>query len=251
MTEQAAPDLHSEEKPKNWGRRTNAPYFRERYALELRAILDGMLLEYEHGTHSNKIFRYIDYPELSHNSLYLKINQSKLYLLEVLDDDKKYFRFFQLIAIKRYRNKGVVLEYAEDAKNKEHTKLHASGFSPNELTIKHPKNLTSSPIVERDSKEVGVDKSTQREPTEQVNDNAKPKEDKLPDWRITLHAFIEQGEVNQSITLKHLVLGNSDIEYIKGIIDPVAKEKSMIYKISTDKIFVARVTPEQFAQLVE
>jgi len=251
MPEHAAPDLHTEEKPKNWGRRTNAPYFRERYALELKAILDGMMLEYQHDTHSPKIFRYIDYPELSHNSLYLKINQSKLYLIEFLDSEKIYSRFLQLLLIKRYRNKGIVLEYADDAKKKSTTPLHASGFAPAELKVKQHLTSTQAKEDSLSSIDAPVNPKVETSESQQTPIEKQNKEEKLPEWRITLHAFIEQGEVGQSITLKNIVLGNSDIEYAKKSLEVVAKQKCLIYKISGDKIFVARLTQEQFNQITE
>lgn len=85
-------------KPRSWNKKTNAPYYREKYGLELKAMLDKMMIDGQH-----RIFRFDEFPELSKNSLYLKVNQSKLYLLENLDPDGRYAHYLNHVRIRRTR----------------------------------------------------------------------------------------------------------------------------------------------------
>ena len=109
-------------KPSSWSSLTNAPYYRERFALELKMVADAMLAEYNEGKFEDREYRYSQFCEgsagISKNTLYLKINQSKLYLLEPengLDPDGMYKRFFELITITRERT-GIRLSYNKDVR---------------------------------------------------------------------------------------------------------------------------------------
>jgi hypothetical protein len=78
----------------NWSKLANAPYYRKRYALELKAVVDDML---QKGC--DKEYRYDDYVDLSHKTIYLRLNQAKLFLLDELDPDLFYKENFQRISI--------------------------------------------------------------------------------------------------------------------------------------------------------
>jgi len=94
-------------KPKNWSSRANAPYFRERYALAFKQVLDAMLREAEEEVFEDRMYCMEDFPEKGLNSLYLMVNQSSLYLLEYLDFDGKYKSFLQRLIITKVRGRGV------------------------------------------------------------------------------------------------------------------------------------------------
>jgi hypothetical protein len=106
--------LEEKRKPSEWSKRTNAPYYRERFALELKHIIDEMIIEQANGEFTDRQFFYSDFPTQSQTSLYLKINQSKLYLLDNLDFEGKYARFFEGVSISRERGKGIRIGYNRD-----------------------------------------------------------------------------------------------------------------------------------------
>lgn len=106
-------------KPSNKKRRgvsslTLMPYYKERFALEFKMWVDEMMAEFDRGELLDRLFAYSDFPSLSHNTLYIKVNQSKLYLLDQLDPDGKYKRFLQLVSITRDRGVGVRISYNRD-----------------------------------------------------------------------------------------------------------------------------------------
>lgn len=79
----------------HWNRRTVMSYYKEPFAKELQVVLDGMLLDEE-----DREFRFVDFPRYTKNTLYAKINQSWLYLVDCLDPDKKYVALRQRTEIK-------------------------------------------------------------------------------------------------------------------------------------------------------
>ena len=106
-------DRGDTKKPNNWSSLTNAPYYRERFALELKVVLDEMIQEAEANIFEDREFFYSSFPTLSHNTLYLRVNQSKLYLVNKLDSENKYKRFLELVAITREKS-GIRLSYNRD-----------------------------------------------------------------------------------------------------------------------------------------
>jgi len=90
-------------------------YYKERFALALKIIVDEMMAEHATGIYEDRMFSYEHYEgSLSHNSLYLKISQSKMFLLDHLDKESKYVKFFDLISITKERGKGIRLSYQRD-----------------------------------------------------------------------------------------------------------------------------------------
>ena len=104
-------------RPSRWSHSSNAVYYKERHALWFKAALDAMMAESEIGKFENRVYRYDRYPDLTPGSLYIKVNQAKLYLLEKLDPDHRYARFCELIKIDRKRNYGIILAYQMDVIN--------------------------------------------------------------------------------------------------------------------------------------
>src|SRR5437762_1668188 len=60
-------------------RRLTLPYYRERFALEIKEAIDAML---EDG--KNRVYKFSDFKHISKTSLYLRIHQSYLYLTDNL-----------------------------------------------------------------------------------------------------------------------------------------------------------------------
>lgn len=74
------PTAQSKLRPQGQKKSSNNPYYREKFALELKAELDKL-----HGSTKDVMFFLLDFPELRRDSLYLKINQAFRYLIDNLD----------------------------------------------------------------------------------------------------------------------------------------------------------------------
>ena len=100
-------------KPIGWGRRSRAPYYKEAFALNLKKAIDGMIESQQDVVYDYKYFR--DNWGLSKNTVYLMVNQSQRYLLERMDPDKKYERFFETAKVTVVHGAGVAIRF-----NREH-----------------------------------------------------------------------------------------------------------------------------------
>jgi hypothetical protein len=94
-------------RPKSWKRTSNATYYKEPYGLWMKMIADEMIKD-----HLSREIMYHDFPDLSRTSLYLRVNQSKMYLLQELDYDGAYKRFFEFVHISKSPT-GIRLKYCE------------------------------------------------------------------------------------------------------------------------------------------
>lgn len=111
------PELVSK-RPRNASKLSRFPYYRERFAIQLRIILDEMLGEYNQGIYEDRIWKYEDFEgALNKNSLYLRVQQSRQYLLDKLDPDKKYATFFEIVAYTIDKGVGIRLGYNQDIIN--------------------------------------------------------------------------------------------------------------------------------------
>lgn len=89
-------------------------YYRERFAKQMQIIIDQMMEEHSQGIHEDRFFAYAAYENvLNKNSLYLKINQSFLYLRTEMDPTGKYNEFAELVIIKRMSD-GIRVAYQRD-----------------------------------------------------------------------------------------------------------------------------------------
>lgn len=104
-------ELMSGSRPGHWRQNTNSPYFKTRYAEELRIILDKMI-----ETRQDIEYSYADFPRMSRSSLYQRVNQAKRFLLQELDPDKKYFNFCEIVAITREKT-GIRLSIPDDLRD--------------------------------------------------------------------------------------------------------------------------------------
>lgn len=107
--------FEEQKKPTAWSNRSNAPYYKERYAIQLQTILDVMIEEYSKGIIDSRMFKYKDF-NLKKSSLYLMINQAKLFLIDNMDNDNRYRKFLDNIKVKQ-EQEGVVLRYCKDIIN--------------------------------------------------------------------------------------------------------------------------------------
>jgi hypothetical protein len=98
-------------RPASASRRSNYPYYKEYYALQLKPAIDTQI-----QSKSTIIFRYSVYCEgpekISPTSLYNKINQCIRFLCDFLDNDGKYEQWRKETDIFRSPERGgVIIEY--------------------------------------------------------------------------------------------------------------------------------------------
>lgn len=110
-------------RPANTSRSGTYSYYRDVFALEIRAVVDQMI-----ERTCDKEFFYSDYPELRPSSIYMRIWQGKKFLLDFLDPDGKYNQVFSMIEISREKT-GVRLSWLRD-------KLMGKQFIARDVTIK-------------------------------------------------------------------------------------------------------------------
>lgn len=95
-------------RPIAWSKASNATYYRKRYAEELKEVIDAMILDSE-----DRLLRFTSFPQLSKKSLYIKVNQSFLYLVNEMDtEDSRYRTAKENICITR-ESEGVRLSWAK------------------------------------------------------------------------------------------------------------------------------------------
>lgn len=87
-------------------RKLTMPYYRERFGKEVKKAVDAIITDGK-----NRVYKYSDFKNISKNSLYLRISQSFLYLVDNLDEppDFKYDKYRELITLRKYPD-GVHLE---------------------------------------------------------------------------------------------------------------------------------------------
>lgn len=100
------------EKPVHWKKNSTATYYKEKYGKQLKNIVDAMMQD-----HEDREYRFDEFPHLSPSSVYLMVNQSKMYLLEKMDYLGDYRRFFESISIKREHGVGVKLKFIRQDEN--------------------------------------------------------------------------------------------------------------------------------------
>jgi len=101
-----------QEKPDRWKQRTVASYYKEDFAKELQPIVDGMLAD---GANAKpRVFKYAAFPNISHGSLYVKISQAFMYLIDHFDTPEKKYRIFRdAVSLKRKHTLGISMELKE------------------------------------------------------------------------------------------------------------------------------------------
>ena len=96
-------------RPKSWRSTSNAPYYNEYYALEVKKAVDGMLED-----KMDRMFMYKNFGSLKPSTVYLRIQQGLMYLCEKLDPMDKYKKFKEITECSVERGMGVRLQYKKD-----------------------------------------------------------------------------------------------------------------------------------------
>ena len=108
-------DLVVSKKPPGWSRHSNAPYYKEEFALQIKKWIDLML---QNG--GDIIYRWdIFCEDVSRNTLYNKVNQSIRYLIERMDENGKYQNWYNTVDIDRTNSVGLRIKFrtSTDAHN--------------------------------------------------------------------------------------------------------------------------------------
>jgi len=92
-------------RPDGWSKKSNAPYYKEVYAKEIKDTLDSVM-----ATKQDMLYSYADFEKLgmSHATVYLRVNQSSRYLMKYMDPEGKYADILMnKVSITKERNVGV------------------------------------------------------------------------------------------------------------------------------------------------
>lgn len=108
VAEQVA-DYVVRDKPPGWGRRSVAPYYKERFGNEVKDAFDGIEEDKQDRIWPlNKFSINID-------SLYLRVNQGLHYLLDRLDTpDKKYYKLNEMVSFVKEKGLGIRMSLLPD-----------------------------------------------------------------------------------------------------------------------------------------
>lgn len=121
-------ELTNRKKPQGYSKRSNTPYYKIKFALEAKSILDEML---DKG--KDKDIRYDDHREYSRNTIYLRFTQGLAFLLDNLDPDDKYKIFMDFVAVTKERNIGIRLSMHGEHTAKRKSLRATDVLTPEEL----------------------------------------------------------------------------------------------------------------------
>jgi hypothetical protein len=98
-------DLANTKRPVGTGRHSSYPYYKEMYALKIKALIDQQIQNKQ-----SIIFRYDDalIEGKSERAVYFMVNQSVRYLLENLDTEGTYANWKKLVSISQDKKRGGV-----------------------------------------------------------------------------------------------------------------------------------------------
>jgi hypothetical protein len=103
-------DLAVGRNPVGWSKKSVCTYYKHKYGLEARGVLDEMMRTKEPVIYEYDYFANVH--GINPDSLYQRVNTSIRYVVDRMDtDDHKYGRFNEMIKVSRDRKrKGVVIE---------------------------------------------------------------------------------------------------------------------------------------------
>ena len=128
-------------KPRGYGRKSNAPYFNERHGTQMKKQIDAMIQMRAEGNPQSMIFSYSiwcnpSYPHsIGKETLYKRINQSINFVIEKLDDvTKKYQNWLDHVRISRDNGReGVCIDWISDFLDGDDSKFQPQFVKPKEL----------------------------------------------------------------------------------------------------------------------
>ena len=93
-------------KPSGWSSRSRATYYCEACAKQVLPYIDQMILDKK-----SLVWEYKMFPEMAPNTLYLRINHSIRYILDCLDPELKYRRWYEMTRRTNKHTVGVIISY--------------------------------------------------------------------------------------------------------------------------------------------
>lgn len=103
-------DLVVNKRPKGWSRKSNAPYYKKVFATQIKHWIDRMI---ESG--NSIVYRYKDFctddTGMSESSLYIMVNQSIRFLIDNMDENGKYERWYDSVRTTRKPGVGIIVNY--------------------------------------------------------------------------------------------------------------------------------------------
>ncbi len=115
-------------KPKGWCRKSNAPYFKEVYATQIKRDIDKMIAD---EGKSSITYRFAIWcgedSSMSPRTLYARINQSIRYLIERMDTPEgKYAKWYETVRLETKHRVGIVINYIPGTQDNMAAELVAS-----------------------------------------------------------------------------------------------------------------------------
>ncbi len=105
-------DIIVHNKPQGWSRKSNAPYYKELYALRTKKHIDMMIETKKDVTYYYAVWCGEKEEKMSRQTLYVMINQSIRYLLDKIDTpDRKYGKWWETVKVHIKPGVGIRLEY--------------------------------------------------------------------------------------------------------------------------------------------
>lgn len=116
--------------PLGWSHRSNATYFKEEYAQQVKSDIDKMI-----DTRNDIVYRYGIWcgngaGQMSNQTLYIRINQSIRYLIERLDPHSLYRKWYETVGIQRKKGLGVVIYFLDEFKETNKSAFKAEEILP-------------------------------------------------------------------------------------------------------------------------
>ncbi len=104
-------DLVTATKPEGWSRRSNPPYYKEKYAMQMKEYVDRMI-----DLKGDIVFNYKDWEDNGGNTkstLYARVSQSIRYLIDHLDTiEGKYRNWYDIVRVETKYDSGNKLRIA-------------------------------------------------------------------------------------------------------------------------------------------
>lgn len=163
-------------KPVGWGRKSVAPYYTKECGEQMKKDIDDMLNQ--NGCLVYKYERFL-HLGISKKTLYQRINQSIIYVIEQMDDEQgTYRKWYECVKLDKHsRSDAIVIDF--------HPGIRAS-LEGGALTV----------TAEVTSGDVEIPHT-------------------MPAWRIEIEDFIENGAVGTSLIKEGLLLNKAEVDEFK------------------------------------
>lgn len=163
-------------KPVGWGRKSVAPYYTKQCGEQMKQDIDKMLNENGCLVYEYKRFVHLG---ISKKTLYQRLNQSIIYVIEQMDDEQQTYRkWYECVKLDKHsRSDAIVIDF--------HPGIRAS-FEGGALKVE----------AESTSGTIEIPNT-------------------MPAWRIEMEDFIENGKVGTTYMKDGLLLNKAEVDEFK------------------------------------